>query len=81
MGARSWRTRLDPSSTKDGALFGGKKHKAFIDIFYLCFMNPFLGFLVPRWRLFELRISISLNLPYSSVICYRFIKSYLGREY
>ena len=67
--ARSWRTSLDPSSIEVGASFGGKKLKAFLAIVDLCFMDPFLGFLVPRWRLYEQMVSISLDLSYSNVIC------------
>ena len=69
VGARSWRKSLDPSSIEVGASHGGKKIKAFLVIFDLRFMDPFLGFLVLRWRLYEQRVSISLDLPYSSVIC------------
>ena len=68
MEARSWKTSLDLSSTEVGASLGGKKLKAFLVIFDLCFMDPFSGFLVPKWRLYEHRVSMSLDLPYSSVI-------------
>ena len=66
--ARSWSTSLDLSSTEGGASLGGKKLKAFLVIFDLCFMDQFLGFLVPRWRLYEQMVSISLDLPYFRVI-------------
>ena len=66
--ARSWSTSLDPSSTERGASLEGKKLKAFVVIFELCFMDQFLGFLVPRWRLYEQMVSISLDLPYFRVI-------------
>ena len=66
--ARSWSTSLDLSSTEGGTSLGGKKLKAFLVIFYLCFMDQFLGFLVLRWRLYEQMVSISLDLPYFRVI-------------
>ena len=68
IGARSWLIRVYPSSTEVRASFRGKKLKAFLVIFDLCFMDQFLGFLVPRWRLYEQMVSISLDLPYFRVI-------------
>ena len=66
--ARSWSTSLDLSSTEGGASLGGKNLKAFLVIFYLYFMDQFLGFLVKMWRLYEKMVSISLDLPYFRVI-------------
>ena len=68
IGARSWWTRVDPRSTVVGASFRGKKLKAFLVNFVLCFMDQFLGFLVPRWRLYEQMVSINLDPPYFRVI-------------
>ena len=66
--ARSWSASLDLSSTEGGASLGGKKLRAFHFIVDLCFMDQFLGFLVPRWRLYEQKVSISLDLLYFRVL-------------
>ena len=68
IGARSWWTRVDPSSTEVGASFLGKKLKAFLVICDLCFLDQFLGFLVPRWRLYEQMVSIGVDLSYFRTI-------------
>ena len=64
MEARRWSTSLDLRSSEGGASSRGKKLLDFLAFLVLCFMDPFLGFLVLRWRLYGQMVSIDIDLPY-----------------
>ena len=66
--ARSWSASLDLSSTEGEASLGGKMLRTFIVFIVVCFLDQFLGFLVPRWRLYEQKVSIILDLLYFRVL-------------
>ena len=57
--ARRWSTSLDLSSSEGGGSSRRKKLRAFLIMFVLCLLDQLLGFLVPRWRLYEQMASIS----------------------
>ena len=48
LGARNWWTRINPSSIEIGTSFKDKQLKVFLVISDLCFLDQFLGFLIPR---------------------------------